>query len=356
MAKRFWLPSILAICPALLLAIASMRGAQGQEDAVKLVADQRFEVVTAQGRGTIPVQASAPLDAAAPQARRLLITLHGARRNALDYFAGAIEAVDAVGAAGRDTLVVAPQFLTRADTQAQRLPPETLVFTQEGWREGYDALGPAPVSSYAVLDALLAHFADRQRYPRLAEIVMIGHSAGAQVLQRYAAVGRGEDALRQAGIAIRHVVSNPSSYLYFSAERPAAGGTFQPADIVSCPSADRWHYGLGDPPPYVDAHDPAKLEASYSARDVTYLLGMADIDPNHRLLDRSCAGLAEGPYRLARGLSYFAYLRARHAYGLHQRVVEVPDVGHDQRRIYNSPCGLSVVFGLDLPDGCPHQP
>ena len=176
------------------------------------------------------------------------------------------------------------------------------------------------------------------------------------MLQRYAVVGHGEETLRATKIKLRYVIANPSSYLYFSADRPRPDGGFAPADPVACPRLSRWHYGFEGAPAYVKSQPGTDFERSYVAKDVIYLLGMADTDPNHRLLDRTCAGLAEGPYRLARGLSYFAYLRGRHGSELGHRLIEVPEVGHDDRKMYGSPCGVAALFGLDLPGDCPHQP
>jgi hypothetical protein len=47
---------------------------------------------------------------------------------------------------------------------------------------GWPALSPAPVSGFDVLDRLLDHFADRTRYPDLRTVVLVGHSAGAQLV------------------------------------------------------------------------------------------------------------------------------------------------------------------------------
>lgn len=110
-----------------------------------------------------------------------------------------------------------------------------MLFRCEG---GEPARQPGPVSSFAALDALLAHFAGCSLYPVLSTVVVIGHSAGAQLLQRYAVTGREGDALVQAGIAVRYVIANPSSYLYFEDERPdsqaLAGGACPRATSCTC--------------------------------------------------------------------------------------------------------------------------
>ena len=175
-------------------------------------------------------------------------------------------------------LLIEPQFLNDLDVAAQHLPAETLHWAHSGWEGGEDAHGPAPISSFAAIDAILARLADRASFPALRNVVVAGHSGGGQLVQRYAIAGRGESALNKAGIHVRYVVSNPSSYAYFSPERPTGDG-FATFDAAACPSYDRWKYGMTGLPTYLAGEDPAALEAAYAARDVVYLLGQAMTTP-----------------------------------------------------------------------------
>lgn len=354
-ALSFALP--LSVACAVIGMAGSVRSAEAAtptqrerlEAPVKAVADQRVAVATPQGSAALPVYADHPLDQPAPDVVRVFIVIHGTLRNADTYYASGRQVVEKAGAAGSGTMVVAPQFLTRADTRAFSLPASTLAWTQEGWKGGEPARQPGPVSSFAALDALLAHFADRSLYPSLTTVVVIGHSAGAQLLQRYAVAGHEGDALARGGVAVRYVVANPSSYLYFDDERPNA-------DAIAggiCPHATQWKYGLKSAPPYVASQDGRELETRYVARDVVYLLGQADTNPYTHFIDRTCAAMAQGPYRLARGLAYFDYLKKRHPDDLAQQVVEVPGVGHDGLGMFTSACGLAVLFGQALPQSCP---
>ena len=331
---------------AILLAVGSARAQQGiQERPVAAVGEHRVVVAAPEGTGELPVYLSRDWEAPLPGVTEAVVVVHGALRNADDYLRSTAEALASSGVSDRATLLVAPQFLAAPDIRAHALPDSVLRWSIEGWKGGEPAEGPMAISSFAAFDAILDRLADRQRFPDLARVVMAGHSAGAQVVQRYAVAGHGEEALARAGIAMRYVVANPSSYLYFNDDRPLPDGRFAPfAGAASCPSFDRWKYGLAGAPAYVGS-DGAALERQYAARDVVYLLGTADTDPNHRLLDRSCAGMAEGPYRFARGLAYFRYLQAREGAALKHRVVEVTGVGHDNRAMFNSACGLAVLFG-----------
>lgn len=323
------------------------------DEPVKQVGDQRIAVKTAEGSGAIPVFADRRIDAPAPDVRRVVVIVHGILRNADVYFATGQKIVKNAGDAAAGTMVVAPQFLTPVDVQAFHLSPDMLAWGRSSWARGDAALGPAPVSAFSALDGVLAHFANRDLYPALKEVLLIGHSAGGRILNRYVATSDGEAVLRRAGIGIRYVMANPGSYLYFDSDRPGADGKLRPADLQACPAANEWQYGLDKAPPYVAKQDVKSLEARYAAREVVYLLGGADTDPVLHFFDRSCGGMAQGPNRLARGHAYFDYLKSRHASGFNQRIVEVPGIGHDNLGMFTSECGMAVLFEKKLPAGCP---
>ncbi|WP_343654060.1 alpha/beta hydrolase [Paraburkholderia caribensis] len=357
-ARRPWLAAAwiaLALAAANRAHAAADTASSRQNAPVAHVADQAMRVVTPEGDGTLPLYADRNIDAVQPDVTRVFIIVHGTLRNADQYFATGQQVLAAAGPDATRTMIVAPQFLTTRDLRAFPMPESTLAWSEAGWKEGAPARRPAPVSSFAALDALLEHFDDRQRYPALSSVTVIGHSAGAQVVQRYAVAGRAGEALARDGIHVRYVVANPSSYLYFDDERPVSRGVFQHVDTQACPRAVEWKYGMADAPTYVASQDAAQIEARYAKRDVVYLLGMEDVNPRTHFIDRSCAAMAQGPFRLARGLAYFDYLQRRYPVGLNQRVVEAPGAGHDARRMLTSECGMAVLFDGRVPSSCPGE-
>jgi pimeloyl-ACP methyl ester carboxylesterase len=277
-----------------------------------------------------------------PDVTRVVVMLHGLNRNANTYFASAVSAQQAAGDAGQHSLLLAPQFLADEDIAANALPPDMLHWGWNDWSGGRPARGQVPASSFDAIDAILARLADRRIFPHLTQVVLAGHSAGGQVVQRYAVLGNGDAALRAIDVSMRYVVANPSSYLYFSADRPVPVSG-------ACRALNRWKYGFdGDLPPYASA-SPALLERRYATRDVIYLLGGADTDPDLPVLDRSCAAEAQGDNHLDRGLAYFRTLQSRESEALAQHLYVVPGVAHDGRRMFASACGLAALF--DKP-GC----
>ncbi|KAG1255655.1 hypothetical protein G6F68_010176 [Rhizopus microsporus] len=124
----------------------------------------------------------------------------------------------------RDTLVLAPRFPGSIDSGFGGMA----AWRKASWEDGEESIQaagrPAPVTSFQVLDDLLRSLDDRKRLPTLANIVLAGHSAGAQLVQRYAVLNNTDGPLRRDGLALRYVIANPSSYLYLTNERPRADG------------------------------------------------------------------------------------------------------------------------------------
>jgi pimeloyl-ACP methyl ester carboxylesterase len=269
---------------------------------------------------------------------RVLIIIHGRLRNAETYRQSAEHAAELAGQSAT-TLVIAPQFLNETDIALHPVADTVLRWQGNDWMAGGLSTGPFPLSSYAALDEIIARIGDRRQFPDVKEVVIAGHSGGAQVVQRYAVLSRDVPELQEAGVQVRFVIANPSSYAYFDERRPVA---FKHA---ACPDFNRWKYGLSNLPAYAEGQTPAQLEEKYVKRDVVYLLGQQDIDPHHPALDKGCEAEAQGAYRLIRGRYYFDYLKRGHPQGLSQQLIEVPGVGHDGDGMFTSPEGQKVLFG-----------
>jgi hypothetical protein len=340
--RRRWVTYRLPWVMLLLALLAGgVRAGPAEDHAVAAIVAGRLTVATPAGQGALPLHVSQEWSRPLPQVTRALLVVHGALRDADVSLRITRAALYAAGESGSGTMTLVPQFLAEPDAVAHAVPAGVLRWSNTGWIDGEAATGPAPLSSFDALDAILARLVDPIAFPNLRQLVIAGHSAGAQLVQRYAVVGRGAEALAHAGIAVRYVVANPSSYLWFGEGRPV------PASQTVCETVDHWAYGLTGAPGYVAQTEG--LEVHYIARDVVYLLGEADVDANHPLLDRSCAAQAQGLTRYARGMNYLFALEQRHPNLVRHRVLNVWGVGHDATSMFVSPCGVAALF--DRP-GC----
>jgi hypothetical protein len=323
---------------------AMLAGRPRDEAPVAEIGEARLRVETARGSGSLPLFTGGCTDLAATS--RAVIMLHGRLRDAHAYLRTTLHA-RAVSSAHKDgTLVVVPQFLASADVEHHPADADCLHWERTAWMAGLDARGPAPLSSFDALDVLVEHLAGGSRYPAIEEIVIAGHSGGAQVTQRYAILSDAPAWYAVRGITIRFVIANPSSYAWFDGLRPCADGTLHLADRQACPGVNDWKYGMRDLPRYAALRDAARLERRYVERDVAYLAGELDCDPAHPALDRSCAANAQGPHRLARARAYYAYLRGRHV-ALRHTWHEVPCAGHSAEAMFTSIQGIRALFGND---------
>lgn len=328
-----------------LILISGVVSAAEHEKPVKHLARQAYSIHTAHGDASLPMEISVDLTKIHPEITRAAIVFHGKGRNVEGYFAALERAAHDAGHDADGTLLWAPQFLREEDVGAHHLPTQFLRWHAGSWTAGEPASGPLPLSSFDVIDAMLATLADRQRFPNLTTVVLIGHSGGGQLLNRYAIVRK--SARTMVGVHLRFVIANPSSYFYFSDDRPQRNGSFAAFQEVACPAFNQWKYGPANAPPYVVATYPAdwqRYEQEYAKADVIYLLGTDDTDPAQADLDSSCAGEAEGPERLDRGKSYFRYLESRHPQDFGQRLWFVRGVAHVGSRMVESPCAIAAVF------------
>jgi len=316
----------------LLLGLLVTCSALAAEHGVKEVSPDRFHLEA----GDLSLGLSQDWRKPLPQVTRALVIVHGRLRNAQTYLQSAEDAAAHAGQAA-NTLVIAPQFLNASDVKRNHLDNQVLRWKGNDWMAGAPSTAPGQISTYGALDQIIKHLGNRTLFPALKEIVVAGHSGGGQVVQRFALTGHDHPTLRTEGIRLRYVVANPSSYAYFTAQRPVQ------FDTASCPGFNDWKYGLQHLPAYAKGQSAEQLEQAYVSRNITYLLGQQDTDPNHPALDKSCAAETQGAYRLIRGHNYFDYLKQRHPQ-LSHTLVEVPGVGHNGDGMFTSPEGQKVLF------------
>jgi hypothetical protein len=92
---------------------------------------------------------------------------------------------------------------------------------------------------------------------------------------------------------------------------------------------------------YVTGQSDEQLRRQLAARPVTYLLGELDILPLGGF-DGSCAAMAQGPTRLARGQAFAKYVNEK--LGGQHTVTVVPLCGHNARCMFTANAALPLIF------------
>ncbi|MFZ5516070.1 MAG: FlgD immunoglobulin-like domain containing protein [Candidatus Zhuqueibacterota bacterium] len=304
----------------------------------------------------LPYYRNFSLGANASSVHHAVIVIHGTNRDADNYYNSMLDAAFKGRSLNTAHLIMAPQFLIESDMTAYSLDPDILFWTNAGWKQGDLSLStanfpaPAKMSSFAVIDSIVLRLA--RTYSNLDTIVVVGHSAGGQFVQRFAAGGPLDSVITdEYGVALRYITANPSSYVYLNGERRITGTTDQfamptPQQIAFCSDYDDYKYGLLKLNSYMESVGAGKIREQYKKKNVIYLLGEMDNNPNDSSLDDTPPAMFQGAYRLERGIIYVNYLK--HFYGneianLHFRVI-VPGVAHDNYAMFNSKCGVKYIF------------
>ncbi|KAL7435311.1 hypothetical protein ACHAXM_004593 [Skeletonema potamos] len=345
-----------------------------------------------------------------------VIAVHGSGRDAGTYLCAltAILTDVATDQYKGNVLVVAPWFMAPEDIGP---PTSPLPYVQwddtypipHTFRYGADSIPDVKhnisISSFGAMDVLLERLCNREQFPNLSRIRVVGHSAGAQFVQRWAlssnswCFGGGQFVHRRAPKNndlpnIRVVVANPRSFAYLDNRRYFAAASFDVDDEISpaenkgtltpfdkyqlrpptvaerddCIEFNRYEWGLDEnnkiPAPYIinnvhkliDHGDNSELFCRYASRDIVYLSGQRDVE---KLGSQICHGKEDGyqgPSRRERSERFFASLQVRGreldfcgrvgggATQVHARIV-VENVGHDHGLIFQSPEGIRAIFG-----------
>jgi hypothetical protein len=199
------------------------------------------------------------------------------------------------------------------------------------------------MSSYEVMDSLISYVLGSGKFPNIRSVIVAGHSAGGQFVQRYSAITPLPELL--PSLPFRFIVMNPSSYMYLDDRRPAADGTFLVPDSTGCGQYNRYPKGLTELSDCAAGIGADHIRHNMLQRDIVILLGGDDTDDADTDLDVSCAAELQGKARLQRGLSFFNYLSSFPEYGQKKNCNVIPHIGHNGRGIINSDEAEKWLFG-----------
>jgi pimeloyl-ACP methyl ester carboxylesterase len=276
------------------------------------------------------VYRSQPLTVKNEKIVRALIVIHGTNRDADNYFRSTLAAAFLADAL-EDTILIVPHIASAAGGCQDTLAPDEVSWNCNSWRTGGPSVANDKLTSFDMVDEILRRLAQKEIFPNLKAIVVAGHSAGGQFVNRYEMSNRVHETL---GVPVSYVVANPSSYAWIDATRPAG-------EAANCPNYDRWPYGFQKRGGYAARVSDEDLKKQLASRPTTYLLGEIDILPVGGF-DSSCSAMAQGATRLARGQAFGKYvnqtLNAKH------EIVVAPLCGHNARCMFTADIALPILF------------
>ena len=310
------------------------------------------------GQGRSTVYRSHPLSARNESITRAFVLIHGAGRDADNYFRSAMAAAFLAGALD-DTLVVSPRMASNDGAGCKdALGANEISWHCNTWRSGGASISHPEVTSFDFVDEILRKIVNKAMFPNMKSIVLAGHSAGGQVVNRYEMTNQVHDGL---GVKVTYIVSNPSSYAYPDNARPTLAAYSQianapgyipdpapdaaafraPGDARNCTTYDQWPFGLNNRSGYSAKQTDDQIRKQLAARPTIYLLGELDILPLGGF-DSSCPAMLQGPTRLARGQAFARY--AKEKFGAAHTVTIVPLCGHNARCMFTSETTLPLIF------------
>lgn len=189
----------------------------------------------------------------------------------------------------------------------------------DDWRGGGDAAGLL-LSSFDVIDIILAKFADKSLYPNLKRVVLSGFSAGGQFVSRYVAVGRGSV---RRGVEVEYAAMSPSTFLRFDA------GT-------------SWHYGLEDRPRYSRALSKRKILKNLSSRRMFCGCGDQDVNTGGAL-DKTPEAMAQGENRFERYCNFVSHTEAWPKWRKQLVTHTFEGISHESSKAYCDPALLDFL-------------
>ena len=289
---------------------------------------------------------SYPLTAKNEAVTRAFVLIHGAGRDADNYFRTAVAAGFLAGALD-NTIIISPRFAAKNSSCNDALDANELNWPCNGnsWRAGGVATNHESLTSFDLMDEILRKLAQKAIFPNLKAIVVAGHSAGGQFVTRYQMANQVHDTL---GVALHYLVANPSSYAYLDSARPNATGDIFGAftDARNCTTYDQWPYGLQNRAGYTAKLTDEQLKKRLAARPAVYLLGELDTTPLAGF-DGSCPAMAKGANRFLRGQAYAKYVNQK--FGAKHQVTPVPLCGHNARCIFTAEVTLPLLFPKPAP-------
>lgn len=292
-----------------------------------------------------------------PGYRRLVIAQHGRGGDARKYF----ETTSNIAADYRGTFVIAPQLLRLSEPLKNY---DGIVGFVPGWHFQWGANWPlgaesksdgnAPFtrSSYELYDQLIT--TALTRLPDVREVVIVGHSAGGQLVNRYAA---SNPVKFPPGVNVRYIPMNPQSWLYLSKERPfperaLLGGDIGPEEPgpinldLACPTYNQYWTGLEKLDwPYFTTHGikANTIISQFKSRKVINMVGALDTKDPDPAFD--CRFAVQGKNRNERGKAYYDHVMKFYApIAANHLFFEVPNTGHSHEKMFDSNCGRRWIF------------
>lgn len=289
------------------------------------------------------------------QIQRAVVIIHGLNRDPGTYESNMLSALGQVTSdpnVNRSSVAIMAPYFPNGDDKSFGYPwtdglspgrgstTNCLVWKSSQWSAGGNNQYPytsANTSSYTVLDQIIQYFDNATLFPNMKQIVIAGHSLGAQTVQRYAAIGQPGNTRSP----VSYWVANPNSYAWLSTTRPLP--------TASCPTYDDYREGYSNFAQYPMTYGVALVNsgranilANYNSKAVNYGRGTQDLGDD----SSSCAPETTGNNRNERFFNFIAAFppTCQDPASRNCDTVDFVNVGHDGGTMMASQAGQARLF------------
>jgi hypothetical protein len=335
----------------LILLIPKLSKAQDEKpQAIERACPNVFNITKNSKKYAIRYASNHAIDEQNKNIKQLVIYIHGARRNGLDYYEWGEKAVKAANK-NEETLFISPQFNSEKDLEDHKQDATHLFWANNNWRIGDESVNGKKrssdhfFSSFSLIDSMIMRVCNKKIFPKLKKIIVVGHSAGGQFVSRYLGMTPMPNLLTKYNF--RFIVMNPSTYLYLDDRRPLQMNgklAFVKTDSIGCDVFDEYPRGMKKLNPYAAKIGAETIKKHFLSRDVAFVLGGNDVNINDSSLDKSCGGNLQGRFRLERGQLFYEYIQLFSPNKKVHQLAVVPNVAHDGDKMINSDAALSYIF------------
>ena len=292
----------------------------------------------------IPYAANRDISIKSPQVERLIISIHSSSYDP-DFYVDTIMGIASEHADMRGKLlIISPAFYRKDKTKLQDV---VLWQTDPFWgnnRALYQGK-EATWSAFEVLDYFIGDILSSGNFPNIKQIVILGHSAGGQFVNRYAASNTFMD---RYTIPVKFLVMAPSSYLYFSPKRANdASRTHFETPYPKKPAYNHWGYGVKKLYGFHKKYDVTaeKMQKRYPLLKIRYLVGSEDVHLSNTL-DMNAEAMLQGLNRKQRAITYYNHLQEHFGSNIiqNQDLFIIDGVGHLAKDLIESERGREFIL------------
>ena len=289
------------------------------------------------------------------QIQRAVVIIHGMNRDPGTYESNMMSALAQLTSdpnINRSSVAIMAPYFPNGDDKNYGYPwtsglspgrgstSNCLVWSGSQWSAGGNNQYPytsTNTSSYTVLDQIIQYFDNTTLFPNMKQIVIAGHSLGAQTVQRYAAIGQPGN----THSPVSYWVANPNSYAWFSTSRPLS--------TAGCLIYDVYREGYTNFTQYPMTYGVAlvtsgrtNILATYNNKAIAYGRGTQDLGDD----SSNCAPFTTGANRNERFFNFITAFPPTCAdpAGRNCDTVDFVNVGHDAGQMMASPAGQARLF------------